>query len=248
MTINSLSLIHSTPFTGLGTQTYNVPATGRYTVGVNVTIPWQTSDAPSSVAATKNVQTITAVSDSSGSLNSTYWTFYTAGNVKGYYVWYNINAAGVDPAVSGLTGIEVAGATNATGTTLGGATRTAIAAVTGISSYVAVTGATTATILTNVQYGESTAAADGVATTGFSFSNGTVGTYGSASGLVCKVYNQTTLLLTLSQPTPTQPLLAGSVVQQCTAGDAITVVLSSLADCDQLANAVKGVINVYAGG
>ncbi len=248
MTINSLSLIHSTPFTGLGTQTYNVPATGRYTIGVNVTLPWQTSDAPSNVAATRNVQTITTVSDSAGSLNSTFWTFNTAGNAVGYYVWYNINSAGVDPAPAGRTAIAVAGATNVTGSTLGGATRTAIAASTGMSAYEVVSGSTTGIILTSVQYGATTAAADGTAATGFAFSTGTAGTFGSASGLVIKVYDQSTLLLTLSQPTPTQPLLAGSIAAQCTAGDAITVVLSSLADVDQNPNAIKGIINIYAGG
>ncbi len=41
MTINSLSPIQSTPFCGLATQTYNVPATGLYTVQVQCTIPYQ---------------------------------------------------------------------------------------------------------------------------------------------------------------------------------------------------------------
>lgn len=40
MTINSLSLISSTPVVGLATQTYNVPTTGLYTVAVNYTIPY----------------------------------------------------------------------------------------------------------------------------------------------------------------------------------------------------------------
>lgn len=244
MTINSLSLIHSTPFTGLGTQTYNVPATGRYTIGVNVTIPWQTSDAPSNVAATKEVQTVTTVADTAGSLNSTWWKFYTAGDVTGYYVWYNINSAGVDPAPAGFTAIPVTGATGATANTLATATRAAINTATAAVA----TGATNAVIITANGYGEMTAAADGTAATGFGFTVGTTGSYGSASGLTIKCYDQTTLLLTLSQPTPTQPFMAGSVAAQCTAGDALTVVLASLADADAVANAVKGVINIYAGG
>lgn len=247
MTINSLSLVHSVPFTGLDTQTLNIPTTGRYTVEVNVTIPWQTSDAPSNVAATREVQDVTCAADTAGSRNSTWWKFYTAGDVNGYYVWYNINAAGVDPAPAGLTGIEVAGATGATATTLGGATRTAVAA-SAAGSYVTVSGGTTHCILTNKQPGECTAAGNGTASAGATFSVTTTGTFGSASGLNIKVYNQTTLLLTLSQPTPTQPLLAGSVAFQSTAADVVTVVLASLSDCDQLANAVKGVINIYAGG
>ncbi len=244
MTINSLSVVHSTPFTGLGTQTYNVPATGRYTVGVNTTIPWQTSDAPSNVVAVKEVQTVTTIADSSGNLNSQFFLYNGASNLNLYYIWYNINSAGVDPAVSGRTGIEVAGATNATANTLATATRLAI----NTAGAAVATGATDAVIITNNQPGPCTAAVDGSATTGFTFAVGTTGSYGSASGLVIKVYNQSTLLLTLSQPTPTQPSLSGSVAFQSTAGDAITVVLSSLADADQLANAVKGVINIYAGG
>lgn len=244
MTINSLSLVHSTPFTGLGTQTYNVPTTGRYTVGVNVTIPWQTSDAPSNVTATKQVQTVTTVADSAGSLNSTFFTFYTAGNVTGYYVWYNINSAGVDPAPAGFTAIPVTGATGATANTLATATRAAINTATAAVA----TGATNAVIITANGYGQMTAAADGTAATGFGFSVGTTGSYGTSSGLTIKCYEQTTLIMTLSQPTPTQPLLAGSVAVQCTAGDALTVVLASLAASDNLANTVKGVINIYQGG
>lgn len=246
MTINSLQLNTSTPFTGLGTQTFNVVTTGLYTVGLNVTIPWMTSDQPIARAnpETMEVQTITAVADVSGSLNSTYWTFNSAGDNTGYYVWYNINSAGVDPAVTGRTGIAVAGATNATASTLGGATRAAIAAAT---SLVAVTGATTATILTNTQYGNTTAAADGVAATGFAFSVGTAGTYGYASGLSIVVKKNTTTIMTLNQPAPTQPMMGGSVVVSATAGDTITVITSSLAAADSIPNAVKGIINLFQG-
>ncbi len=247
MTINSLSLIQSTPFTGLGTQTWNVPTTGRYTAQVTCTIPWLASDAPSAVAQTREVQTITAAADVAGSKNSTFWTFYTAGNLHGYYVWYNINSAGVDPAPAGLTGIEVDGATGATASTLGGATRTAIAA-SAAGAFVTVSGSTSACILTNVQSGSCTAAADGTAATSFTFAVGTAGTYGSGSGLTITINEQTTAQLVLSQPTPTQGSLSGSVAFASTAGHTITVVTSSLATADAAANAVKGVINIYAGG
>lgn len=247
MTINSLSLVHSTPFTGLGTQTYNVPATGRYTTSVNVTIPWMSSDAPSTVAQAREVQDVTCAADTAGSRNSTFWTFYTAGNLNGYYVWYNINAAGVDPAPAGLTGIEVAGATGATATTLGGATRTAVAA-SAAGSYVTVSGGTSHCILTNKQPGVCTAADNGSASAGASFSITTTGTYGSGSGLTITVNEETTAQLVLSQPTPTQGSLSGSVAFASTAGHTITVVTTSLAAADAVANAVKGVINIYAGG
>ncbi len=237
MTINSLSPIQSTPFTGVGTQTYNVQADGQYTVSANVSIPWQSSDAPGSTLATKNAQTVSTVADSSGSLNSTYFTFYDAGDVHGWYVWFNINSAGVDPAVAGLTAVPVAGATDVTANTLATAARAAI--VTATAGYVVVTGATDEIILTNVGRGACTAAADGEDATGFDFDVGTAGSYGSGSGLVVKVQLEGDDVLTLSQPTPTQPLLAGQVTFEAEAGDVITVVMSSLATADAKANAVN---------
>lgn len=59
----------------------------------------------------------TAVADSSGSLNDTYFDVNVLlgdGSEKMYYVWYNVNSAGTDPAISGKTGVEVALATDAT--------------------------------------------------------------------------------------------------------------------------------------
>lgn len=40
MTINSLSPIQSTPFCGIGTQTFNIVTTGFYTCQVTCTIPY----------------------------------------------------------------------------------------------------------------------------------------------------------------------------------------------------------------
>ncbi len=242
--VASISHNNSTVFAGLGTQTYDVLTTGNYVCGVNCTIPWLA--AGFGTAPIPNVQTITAVADVSGSLNSTYWVFYTAGNALGYYVWYNINSSGVDPAVAGLTGIPVLGATNVTASTLGGATRTAIAAAVS-SSLVTVSGSGANIILTNVQAGAVTEAADGTAAPGFTYAVGTTGIFGTASGLVIKVKKNSTVLMTLSQPTPTQPMMAGSVSFAASAGDTVTVVTSSLAAADQVPNAVKGVINIFQG-
>ncbi len=246
MTINSLSTVHSTPFCGLGTQTYNVTTTGLYTMAVSITLPWLSPDQPAAVAnlPAKEVQTITVTGDTSGSLNSTFWTFYTPGNIAGYYVWYNINSAGVDPAPAGLTGIAVAGATGASATTLGGATRTAIAAAT---SGVVVSGTTSGVILTGATPGACTAAADGTAATSFTFAVGTTGTYGYASGLNVIGYKNSTSILARNQPSPSQPSLSGSTTVQATAGDTLTVVLASLATADNARNAVKGIINIYLG-
>ena|SRR5271170_2009851 len=45
MTQNSVSPISSSPFTGLGTQTYNVLTTGTYTCQVFCAIPWDVNNA-----------------------------------------------------------------------------------------------------------------------------------------------------------------------------------------------------------
>lgn len=42
------------------------------------------------------------------SLNNTYWFINSANNVEQYYVWYNVNGAGIDPAIVGKTGLMVA--------------------------------------------------------------------------------------------------------------------------------------------
>lgn len=61
--------------------------------------------------------TATFVADSGGSLNNKYFTVLING--VSHYVWFNINAAGVDPAPAGMTELaEVAAATGATAATL----------------------------------------------------------------------------------------------------------------------------------
>lgn len=77
---------------------------------------------------------VTLVADSAGSLNDTYFTGYLPTGV-GFYVWFNINSAGVDPAPSGFaTEIEVAGATGASAATLQAAAVTAINAISGLNA------------------------------------------------------------------------------------------------------------------
>lgn len=73
----------------------------------------------------RETSNITYAADSSGSLNSKFFTFQEQSGINKYYVWFNINSAGVDPAVAGAVGIEVAGATGASAATLATATVTA---------------------------------------------------------------------------------------------------------------------------
>lgn len=71
------------------------------------------------------------------------------------------------------------------------------------------------------------------------------------SGLQIVVNKNGSASLTLggaaTNPTPTQPSLAGSVRLSLAAGDVVTVVLSSSSAVDAVPNAVKGTINFYQG-
>jgi hypothetical protein len=258
MTQNSISPISSSPWTGLGTQTYNVLTTGTYSCQVFATIPW---DATNTTALLLNplsntVQTVTMVADVSGSLNSTYWTYHNAGNTAGYYVWYNINGAGVDPAPAGLTGIQVTGATGATAATLATATAAAINAVTGNATAAVPTGNGTVTAsasgsvvtLGNNQFGTETHAANGTASPGFTYAVTTAGSFGTtASGLVLQILNNGVVVQTIGNPTQTQPSMYMQQTMACTAGTTIQLVASSLAPVDQVPNAIHGIMNVFAG-
>lgn len=248
MTINSLQLNSSTPVGGLGTQTFNVVTAGLYTVQFKSFIPYLASGSPA-VSANPSAASVnvTFAADSSGSLNSTYFTFNSAGNLYPYYVWFNINSAGVDPAPAGRIGIQVTGATNATAATLATAAITAINAITsGIIT--ATAGASGHVILTNTQVGLNTDPANGTASPGFTYSI-TEGSYGTPaiSGLDVVIQQNSTVLARYGFPTPTQPIIGGSVVVQAAANDVLTVILSSLSTADNALNAVKTIVNVYAG-
>lgn len=106
---------------------------------------------------------IATVADSSGSLNSKYFLINGADGTN-WYVWYNINSAGVDPAIADRTGIEVTAATGASANTLASATKTALAACTSITT---IGGATNHVTFVQDQAG-SGSVTDGAAPTGFS--------------------------------------------------------------------------------
>lgn len=250
MTINSISPIASTPVAGLGTQTYNVPTTGLYTIQFKSFIPYLAAGSPAVTTNPSATSTnVTAAADTSGNKNSTFWTFNSAGDLYGFYVWYNINSAGVDPAPAGLIGIEVDGATGATAATLATATIAAINASATASLYVIATaGASGHLIVSNLQPGICTDAANGTASYGASFVV-TAGSYGvpAISGLDVVIKNNSTVLARYGFPSPTQPIIGGSVVVGATAADVITVILSSLSTADAGLNAVKSIINIFQG-
>lgn len=115
------------------------------------------------------VQTVTQVADVAGSLNSKYW--YINSTTTGYYVWYNINGAGVDPAIAGRTGIQVAAATNDSAATICAALKTAIDAVAGVFSSGS---ATTSLTITNTVAGGAVLASDVNSGVTFSSNFGTI--------------------------------------------------------------------------
>jgi len=102
------------------------------------------------------VFTCLCVADVSGSLNNKYFEFdgIDADGDKPivkYYVWFNVNAAGVDPSITGRTAVPVALATNASAGTAAAAVQAAIDALddfvaTVLSSTVTVTCGTTGAV------------------------------------------------------------------------------------------------------
>lgn len=248
---DSLQINRSSPQAGLGTFSYTVTSTtaGMITTEIKSFLPFLASGSPPFTTNPSAESTnVTLAADSGGSLNSTYFTFNSAGDLYGFYVWYNINSAGVDPAVTGLTGIQVAGATGATAATLATATITAINASAAASYVVATAGTSGHAIITNLQMGGATDAANGSASPGFSYAV-TAGSYGVpvTSGLDIFIKKNSTTLVRFGFPSPTQPILGGSISTTYVAGDVINVVLSSLSTADAALNAVKSIINVYQG-
>lgn len=246
---NNIPINVSSPFSGLGTATTTIVTAGLYTCQFKSFLPFIASGSVVTSQVANNVVDVTCVADSAGSKNSTWWKFYSAGDVYGYYVWYNINSAGVDPAPAGLTGIQVAGATNASAATLATATITAINASTAASYVTASAGASGHLILSSIQYGASTAAANGTASYGATFSVTQAGSYGvpAASGLNVTILKNSTSQAVYAFPSPTQPIMGGSAIISCAANDTVSVVLASNSTADSALNAVKTIINLYQG-
>lgn len=239
MTVNAFNPNSSSPVAGLGTFLTNIVTAGRYDLSVQSTLPYNTPGNPGDSAESYESTDITAVADVAGSLASTYFTFSNAGDANLYYAWYKVSGTGTDPAVAGRTGIEVDIATNDTADTVASATRTAIAAAV---TQITVTGATSHVILTNKQLGQNTDAANGTASPGFSYSV-TQGSSDNDSQLIIQIKKNSTVLATVGPPNAYQKVAGASVSVNCSAGDTLSVVLSSLAAVDNLPNAVKSIIN-----
>ena len=112
------------------------------------------------MALAAEVTKIICVADSSGSLQSKYFTISgmsTSFEQNNYYVWFEVGGSGgSDPSISGSTGIKVSVATDASNSTVATAVSTAIALKNDFS-----TGVSTATVtVTNAVRGSVTNAAN----------------------------------------------------------------------------------------
>lgn len=119
------------------------------------------------------VQKITCVADVASSLNNKYILFYEPGGTR-HYAWFNVAAAGVDPAISGYTAHAVAISANATAAAVASALSAVITALTEFNT--TVSGAVVT--VTDVTNGYAPFAHDALATlsqTGFGFELVTVG-------------------------------------------------------------------------
>jgi len=124
---------------------------------------------------TAQVQTVTTVADSSGSLNNKYFFFYEPDGT-GHYVWYDVSSGGSDPALAGFTAHEVDITTDDTANSVASATQAVIDAIGEFGASVS----TNVVTITNAANGYAQAAHDG--DSGFSFAVTTEGNTAASVG------------------------------------------------------------------
>lgn len=107
-----------TSSTGAVLSPYNV-GTSSWTIS---DVQTGTGFTSSNVGLTESFN-ITTVADVSGNTNNKYFLF--SGATTNYYVWNNVGGAGVDPNISGRTGIAVTYSTNASALTIASAINSA---------------------------------------------------------------------------------------------------------------------------
>lgn len=109
---------------------------------------------------------VETVADVASSLNSKYFRLGVSGqSTFSHYVWIDVGNTGTDPAIAGLTGVEVNISANATANTVASAINTAVDALAGFESTVSGNEIT----ITMVGAGDSAGLLEGVAATGFTF-------------------------------------------------------------------------------
>ena len=122
-------------------------------------------------------------------LDGTFWTFYSTGNIKGFYVWYNSDSGSApDPAPAGFDyGIEVVISSTDSADTIAAATAAAIDANYYYNQYFNPTGYISGSdvVITSNTVGDANDIADGSTATNFAFAVTTEGcAHGRAAGTV----------------------------------------------------------------
>lgn len=187
----------------------------------------------------QHCRSITPVADDSGDLNNTYfdlnlvnYSFVEAS----YYVWFNVNSAGTDPAISGKTGVEVAIATDATAADVAAAMKSAIDTA-DIECFTVVTSGVL--FITNQVQGAITAEADS-GSTGFTFEVGEVGLsvdLGATSGPIELTLATETVPITSNQ---TGSLIGSDIFTGSTAEVGLSLIEVTKEKFDVLVGEVTG--------
>lgn len=110
------------------------------------------------------ISTVTCLANTAAALNNKYFFLWSELDGVKYYVWFNSDTTGTDPAITGATGIEVAVTTGDTATAVATAVNSAIDAEV---DFIA-TSALAVVTVTNAQPGWSSAPKEGLGT-GFTF-------------------------------------------------------------------------------
>lgn len=159
---NNFELEGFTTATGTIDGTTTNTTTGAVTAQTVSTLVPTFTTTGNTHAGAQQVTQVTTVADVAGSLQSAYFTLSSADNTTNYYVWYNINNAGTNPSITGLTGIQVNAPLNASANAIAAATASAVNGFNGDFTAIPSTNVVT---ITNSAVGVSTGATAG--NTGF---------------------------------------------------------------------------------
>lgn len=166
----------------------------------------------------RQLTSVTCLADSSGSLNNKYFLltgFNSDYEEIEYFVWYNVNDAGVNPALPNKTGIEVAVATDATASAVASATQAAIDAILNFSASVS----GSIVLIKNAFFGQATESVDGSAATGFTITTPTIGfggKLGASQGGITVSFENSIVDITSDQS-------GGTIIDGVLTGNNITV-------------------------
>lgn len=131
---------------------------------------------------TLQVQSVSCTANATDLLNNKYFFIWSAVDATKYYVWYNSNAGGTDPNISGLTGVMVALASSDTAGNVATKTAAALQALADFNA--SATGAVVT--VTNADPGWASPAYNG--TTSFTFGVTTEGQLESSEDYYIDVY------------------------------------------------------------